>query len=369
MSNSDSSSTTKNKVVFHESNSSIVIDTVHLRHEMTISNFSSLLKLSMPKSCIRSDIFIDPNIPKVCWEIFLYPGKEKNCNIIFFGLNMSTLIPVEELTLRACCRFSFIKDNGECQYSTECIKDFHLIAPYFIQIGCIKTMSRLTVEECIRNDNSLFLVCEIEYIPNQERFFSSVTFKNSLQKKDITTSDVNYISRISEMYELKRLTDFKIICDDHQFLVHKFILATHSPVFRAMFCHNNTNEVKDNCLTIIDSNPFIVEKMIKYMYYLEINNTLNVDEGLGLLHLAEKYDIISLKNLCEKELLTKISNDNVCMILQNADIYNANILKDICIKMISQSFKKVMKTKEWDQLKNTHPAVIDEILYYITSSC
>uniref|UniRef100_A0A0N5BQ02 BTB domain-containing protein n=1 Tax=Strongyloides papillosus TaxID=174720 RepID=A0A0N5BQ02_STREA len=131
------------------------------------------------------------------------------------------------------------------------------------------------------------------------------------------------------MYERGDLSDYKIICEDREFLVHKFILASQSPVFMDIFKSSSGKKEIEDVIKIVDSKQEFVEKMIEYIYCGNLGKDLSVDESIGLLHLAHKYDIESLKLLCERELVDKLNNENVHMLAEISEKYQALNLKKV----------------------------------------
>jgi hypothetical protein len=82
-----------------------------------------------------------------------------------------------------------------------------------------------------------------------------------------------------KMFEESLCTDCKIISEDKKkyevsyfifiqfnsiFKVHKCVLASRSPVFRAMFQHQMT-ENTENIIDIVDMKGDVIEKMLRFM--------------------------------------------------------------------------------------------------------
>lgn len=109
-------------------------------------------------------------------------------------------------------------------------------------------------------------------------------------------------AKFLSLYEEKKLTDFKIICEDQEFCVHKIILVCQSDVFQAMF-ENPMKESREDTLTIRDFEPKIVEAMIRYLYSDEMSKKLSDAELKQLLLIADKYNLDKLMKICFNELL------------------------------------------------------------------
>ncbi|XP_051163640.1 uncharacterized protein LOC127283033 [Leptopilina boulardi] len=129
----------------------------------------------------------------------------------------------------------------------------------------------------------------------------------STRKLDIHKNEISL--KFLSLYEEKILTDFKIICKDKEFCVHKAILICQCDVFRVMFEHS-MKESQENTVIINDFEPVIVELMIRYFYSGEIRTDLSVDELKKLFLIANKYNLNILKKICFKEICKFIKDSN-----------------------------------------------------------
>lgn len=84
---------------------------------------------------------------------------------------------------------------------------------------------------------------------------------------------------------------------------HKFVLAKSSDVFRTMLYNKNWTqaglpeielEETDECQKYFDT-------FLRFLYTAEVN--ISVDSAVGILCLADKYSVTSLKNLCTQYMV------------------------------------------------------------------
>ena len=69
-------------------------------------------------------------------------------------------------------------------------------------------------------------------------------------------------------------------------------------------------EMKKNKMEIPDASPESVKAMLAFMYSGKLPTT-NINDILAdLLHLADKYEVVSLKKACEKCLLDVLAVEN-----------------------------------------------------------
>uniref|UniRef100_A0A914Q857 BTB domain-containing protein n=1 Tax=Panagrolaimus davidi TaxID=227884 RepID=A0A914Q857_9BILA len=152
----------------------------------------------------------------------------------------------------------------------------------------------------------------------KDRRKPSLTLAQYLWERD----DRDFIISVGKKNELK--TEVKI---------HKFVLASRSPVFDRML-ETQMKEKAENKLEIIDFNAEIVKIAVEYFYDRESYKNLNVDQLIDLLQFAEKYDIQDLKSKVEHVLIIKVRPNNICQISNASVNANSTKLKEICVQLM-----------------------------------
>ena len=56
--------------------------------------------------------------------------------------------------------------------------------------------------------------------------------------------------------------DMELVCQDEVFPCHRFIMASRSDVFKAMFSHN-MKESQERRVTVEDASPTVVKQFLK----------------------------------------------------------------------------------------------------------
>jgi len=102
--------------------------------------------------------------------------------------------------------------------------------------------------------------------------------------------------------------DIVIKCSDKIFPVHKCFLMARSEVLKA-FLQGNSGEKKDCKITIEESTPEAVEKMINFIYTGELPS-LTKDLAMDLFILADKYMLKHLKEACGKIVMANTSPES-----------------------------------------------------------
>ncbi|XP_043464515.1 BTB and MATH domain-containing protein 43-like isoform X3 [Leptopilina heterotoma] len=175
----------------------------------------------------------------------------------------------------------------------------------------------------LRKQEDILLLCKIEAI--------NVADLDVVISKNITSA------KFFSLYQQRKFTDFKIICEDQEFWVHKIILICQSDVFRVML-ENPMTEARDNKLIIGDFELKIVEEMIRYLYTDEITGKLSQDELKQLLLIANKYNLENLKKLSLKKICKLIKDfKEAYELLLCIESYNFDDLRQLMIKFMSDN--------------------------------
>ena len=104
-----------------------------------------------------------------------------------------------------------------------------------------------------------------------------------------------------------------------KFPAHKYILATGSTVFYAMF-YGGYVETSTETIDVPDVDPDAFLSMLKYLYCDEID--LNPDNVLATLYAAKKYLVPALANACVQFLEQSLTARNACLLLSQARLFS-----------------------------------------------
>ncbi|KAL6030370.1 hypothetical protein STEG23_034375, partial [Scotinomys teguina] len=110
-----------------------------------------------------------------------------------------------------------------------------------------------------KTDDRLTLLCNVSVVQD--------SFSISDQKKQpgIQVPRCTLADELGELRGDSSFTDFCLVVAGQEFRAHKAILATRSPVFRAMFEHD-MEERKRNRVEIHDLEPQVIQAMLDFMY-------------------------------------------------------------------------------------------------------
>ena len=157
------------------------------------------------------------------------------------------------------------------------------------------------------------------------------------------------------------LSDFTLAVGEKEFQVHKLILSIRSPVFKRMI-ECPMAESANSRVEISDFEPEVVEEMIHYMYTGKaphLNNNYMVEP---LFNIADKYELLRLKEMCAKVLAKHLDVENAAATLVLAELHNMSKLKTICMNFIGAHLSAVAKTPQWSALKSQQRGLYAQFL-------
>ena len=136
------------------------------------------------------------------------------------------------------------------------------------------------------------------------------------------------------MFNNELMSDVSFTCGESSriFHAHKYVLATSSAVFFAMFYGNLAQ--KESTIPIADADEESFEEFLRYLYTDDCKIT--AENAIGVIYLAKKYLIPSLAEKCCKVLEESIKPDNVFMVLEQAIQFDEKKLEAKCWDIVSK---------------------------------
>ncbi|CAG2168295.1 unnamed protein product [Oppiella nova] len=195
------------------------------------------------------------------------------------------------------------------------------------------------------DNNKITIACEI-------CLYTIVDPLESLERFDLNLSQ-DYSALLKD----GKYADVKIIADSQELKAHKAILSARSPVFNAMFS-SEMLETRENVIRIDDLSHEVVSELLTFMYSGKVANLSKVSKEL--LSAADKYELPQLSELCEKHLMSSVSVESAPEILVLSHLHKAAKLKAVVIEFIIANRKDVMKSDNWDLIRN-EPYLLEEL--------
>ena len=127
------------------------------------------------------------------------------------------------------------------------------------------------------------------------------------------------------------MSDVVLCCEgsSKEFRSHKYVLATSSSVFYAMFYGELA---KNSTVYLSDTNDDSLEEFLRFLYTDDYN--LTAGNAVFVLYLAKKYIVPSLAEKCIEFLEANLAAENVFVVLQQALQFDEKKLEKNCWDMI-----------------------------------
>ncbi|KAF5455049.1 hypothetical protein F2P56_024664, partial [Juglans regia] len=158
------------------------------------------------------------------------------------------------------------------------------------------------------------------------------------------------------------LSDVTFLVEGKRFYAHRICLLASSDAFRAMFDGGyRERDAKDVEIPNIKWNVF--ELMMRFIYTGSLE--VDLDVAQDLLRAADQYLLDGLKRLCEYAIAQDICVENVSLMYELSEAFNAMSLRQACILFILEQFDK-LSAKPW--YSHLMKCIIPEIRNFFTNT-
>uniref|UniRef100_A0AC34G256 BTB domain-containing protein n=1 Tax=Panagrolaimus sp. ES5 TaxID=591445 RepID=A0AC34G256_9BILA len=338
-----------------------------------------------------------PNFPGCVWYIEIYPNGTKNDNAgnvsLFFHCSVNqTLITYVSLTTEGSESFTYVfeKNNNHGQGYPSFISHDELlnsennhVSDGKVTIGCNVKFVSITDPPILLGSNTHYLKdqASAKYLPQLLQEYGDEMFDCVLKVGDVEiktyrlilsiyspvfktmfsvpmeenrngvvklvdfTADavktaINFfytceIEAIESSEQLEELFRFSDKYDIAALKTYRLILSIYSPVFKTMFSVP-MEENRNGVVKLVDFTADAVKTAINFFYTCEIEAIESSEQLEELFRFSDKYDIAALKEYLENESGSKLSDQNVCILLEMAVRSNAFRLKDACFSFLEE---------------------------------
>ncbi|KAG6438318.1 hypothetical protein SASPL_103255 [Salvia splendens] len=144
---------------------------------------------------------------------------------------------------------------------------------------------------------------------------------------------------LGEQYVNKpTLSDVTFLVEGKRFYAHRICLLASSDIFRAMFDGGyRERDAKD--IKIPNIRWEVFELMMRYIYTGSVDVSLDIAQDV--LRAADQYLLEGLKRLCECTIAQHISVENVSVMYELSDAFNATSLRHACILFVLENYDKL----------------------------
>ncbi|GMN48799.1 hypothetical protein TIFTF001_017961 [Ficus carica] len=166
----------------------------------------------------------------------------------------------------------------------------------------------------------------------------------SLSSEDAAPSSPTQQVYLGEQYvNNPTLSDVTFLVEGRRFYAHRICLLASSDAFRAMF-DGGYRERNAKDVDIPNIRWDVFELMMRFIYTGSVN--VDLDSAQDVLRAADQYLLEGLKRLCEYTIAQDISVENVSLMYELSEAFNATSLRQACILFILDQFDK-LSVRPW----------------------
>jgi len=176
------------------------------------------------------------------------------------------------------------------------------------------------------------------------------TVESVITDQRVLRDEVKFIMDVSQFYNQEALSDVVLKVGDVKFYSHRFVLAKSSDVFRTMLYENNWAQGSKPEIELeesVECQP-LFDAFLRYLYTAEVS--INNASAVGILCLADKYNVTSLKDLCTRYMCTHSQSpriDNAVRWYSWAKLLNLGELLHQCYRTIAWNYMEILTSPEW----------------------
>ncbi|KAG4070294.1 hypothetical protein HA402_009857 [Bradysia odoriphaga] len=119
------------------------------------------------------------------------------------------------------------------------------------------------------------------------------------------------------------LADFTFEIADEKIPAHKFILSARSPVLGRMLSNDCYKETQQSVMKVTETSPTIFKLFLTFLYRASLS-TQSKSTIMELIKLADKYDVETLKRVCEVKLIDELNQTDCLAMYLFAHQYNCS---------------------------------------------
>ena len=156
--------------------------------------------------------------------------------------------------------------------------------------------------------------------------------------------------------------DVEIICRGEVHVFNKSILCTISPVFQRMLTNPMTEEYQKGRVEMVDESPQTVKA---FKNILTLDSIEKEDFSIELYMFAHKFEIGPLEKLCQENLCTTITKENLLDIIEAADLTKDKELMSQAAKFITTNHGtlNMEDNPEWNDFCKKNPEIMNLMMF------
>jgi speckle-type POZ protein len=161
----------------------------------------------------------------------------------------------------------------------------------------------------------------------------------------------------------QKMGDVKLIVQGEEMTAHGDILIAASPVMAAMLEDGKFTEGQTKTITVTDIEPTVFKHLLWYIYTGSAPRLGEESIMMPLYLAADKYQLYTLKDICEEGLIQNLKLENAVVYLSWAYSHLLPKLKEASANFLvkHRREKELWDQPEWKELYRSHQMAFHEI--------
>ena len=168
--------------------------------------------------------------------------------------------------------------------------------------------------------------------------------------EDWQSSKKTVLQRNAYMFDNELMSDLSFTCGESSriFHAHKYVLATSSAVFFAMFYGDLAQ--KESSIRLEDTDDEGFKEFLRFLYTDDCK--ISAENAIGIMYLAKKYLISSLTEKCCSVLEASIKPGNVFTVLEQAMQFDEKKLEAKCWDIVSKKTQECLNSEAFYNIES-----------------
>ena len=164
------------------------------------------------------------------------------------------------------------------------------------------------------------------------------------------SSKKTVLQRNAYMFDNELMSDVSFTCGESSriFHAHKYVLATSSAVFFAMFYGNLAQ--REFPIPLEDTDDESFKEFLRFLYTDDCK--ISAENAIGIMYLAKKYLISSLTEKCCSVLEASIKPGNVFTVLEQAMQFDEKKLEEKCWDIVSKKTQECLNSEAFCNIES-----------------
>eukprot|EP00210_Caulerpa_lentillifera_P008622 g8226.t1 len=289
----------------------------------------------------------------------------------------------EGKVVRAFHKFTLVNQNGmEADFSKGRARDAGAV-----KISCArqdpnarnchgyrKFIKRSILEDPAKGylvNDTLVIKYSIELVVTNGGALNKCINPNSGVRTDlISIPDPELGDDLVDLFLTGQGSDVQLVAEEETFDVHKIILETRSPVFKALL-NKSFKEGNESMVELKEIRAPVLNALLHFLYTdtlpVDLNTSMECSFAQHLLEAADRFEMNRLRKICEQRLCLTIDIENAATTLTLAEQNRASDLKKVCLDFVARNLQQILFTDGYQHMLMSCPRLQADILETVAS--